>query len=175
MSYLNTVDEMLRPYKPVLANDFDKYRNHVCRVYLHCLLLDTNKANATKYAIAAVFHDLGLWTDKTFDYVAPSMAAAANYLSNHHKLQWVEEINGMIYWHHKTTPYAVAFSTTIETFRKADWVDVTLGLTAFGINEQKIRNFSHKLPLLGFHFFLFKKAFQYFLRHPLYPLPMFKW
>jgi len=175
MNYIHpSIDKLLLPYKSLLASDFCKYRNHVCRVYLHCLLLDKNEANAEKYAIAAVFHDIGLWTAKTFDYLAPSMDEAVDYLDVHDKTEWVEEISQMICWHHKVTHYSGPFFTTIETFRKADWIDVTVGLMAFGVDRRTIRQYRKPFPLLGFHFFLLKRAAQYFRTHPLHPLPMFK-
>jgi hypothetical protein len=34
-----------------------------------------------KIAIAGVFHDLGIWTNKTFDYIAPSVVLAREYLA----------------------------------------------------------------------------------------------
>jgi len=168
------IDKILLPYKSLLANDFDKYRNHVGRVYLHCLLLDSDEANAEKYAIAAVFHDIGLWTAQTFDYLAPSIAVSEDYLHHHNRQEWMDEISQMIYWHHKMTRYKGPVLTTAETFRKADWMDVTLGLMAFGISRQTLKQYRDQLPLLGFHLFLFKRAAKYFLKHPFHPLPMFK-
>ena len=61
------IDELLGPYKSIIGEDYNKYRNHVLRVYLNCLLLDTNKDNEGKYAIAAVYHDIGIWTKQTID------------------------------------------------------------------------------------------------------------
>ena len=34
-----------------------------------------------KIAVAAVIHDLGIWTNKTFDYIAPSAALAREHLA----------------------------------------------------------------------------------------------
>ncbi|MFC5410200.1 hypothetical protein ACFPMF_12820 [Larkinella bovis] len=76
-----TIDVLLQPFKPVMGADYDRYRNHVCRVFLNCWLLDRDDANLEKYAIAAVFHDIGIWTDRTIDYLAPSIAQASQYLT----------------------------------------------------------------------------------------------
>lgn len=39
------------------------------------------KINAEKYAIAAVFHDIGIWTNHTLDYLDPSAGQAKAYLT----------------------------------------------------------------------------------------------
>jgi hypothetical protein len=41
------------------------------------VLHDQDRVDLEKIAVAAVFHDLGIWTNKTFDYIAPSVALAA--------------------------------------------------------------------------------------------------
>lgn len=167
-------DEMLQPFKAVMANDYDKYRNHVCRVYLNCLLLDNDKNNERKYAIAAVFHDIGIWTNNTIDYLNPSIEQAMLYLTHIHKEDWKKEIELMIYWHHKTAAYKGEHETIVENFRKADWIDVSLGLLSFGAGRKSIKNNRKLLPNSGFHLFLLKKISKNFLRHPFNPLPMFK-
>ena len=81
MAYSNKVIEsLLQNFKPVFGEDFTRYRNHIYRVFLNCLLIDKEKANEDKYAIAAVFHDIGIWTNNTIDYLNPSVAQARNYL-----------------------------------------------------------------------------------------------
>ena len=32
------------------------------------------RSDIEKIAVAAAFHDLGIWTNKTFDYIPPSIA-----------------------------------------------------------------------------------------------------
>ncbi len=59
-----------------MGADYDKYKNHVYRVFLNCLLIDSEKNNEEKYAIASVFHDVGIWTNHTFDYLDPSIEQA---------------------------------------------------------------------------------------------------
>ena len=44
-------------------------------------ILAGNGANSdSKIAVAAVFHDIGIWSNKTFDYLEPSVALAREYL-----------------------------------------------------------------------------------------------
>src|SRR5436190_11292272 len=106
MGYTNQViDELLQPFKSVIGEDLEKYRNHVLRVYQNCLLLDSNKDNDFKYAIAAVYHDIGIWTKQTIDYLQPSIEQAKIFLTQTGNEEWVEEISLMIYWHHKLSRY----------------------------------------------------------------------
>jgi hypothetical protein len=175
MAYSNQfIDNLLELYKPVIGVDTDRYKNHVYRVFLNCLLMDADQNNEEKYAIAAVFHDIGIWTNHTIDYLDPSIVQARNYLTKAGKQEWFSEIKSMINLHHKTSRYHGEYGKTIETFRKADWIDVSLGLLTFGYNKQIIKENQRLYPNLGFHLFLAKEISKNFLRHPLNPLPMFR-
>lgn len=175
MGHLNqTVEQLLQRFASVLGGDFGKYRNHVCRVFENCLLMDGESANREKYAIAAVFHDIGIWTDSTFDYLEPSIEQVKIYLAETGQQDWADEISQMIYWHHKLSSYKGEHQNTVETFRKADWMDVSLGLLTFGFDKQKIRRTRGKFPNAGFHFFLIKQSVKNFFKHPLNPIPVFK-
>jgi HD superfamily phosphodiesterase len=91
MEYSNKIiDELMSKFKLVIDADYEKYRNHVYRVFLFSILLDSDKSNEEKYAIAAVFHDIGIWTDGTIDYLNPSIAQANNYLRETGKEEWIE-------------------------------------------------------------------------------------
>lgn len=46
------IEDLMKKFMPVVGNDFDPYRNHVYRVFANCLLIDSKKINAEKYAIA---------------------------------------------------------------------------------------------------------------------------
>ena len=170
----DTIERLLDRFKPELAEDFEKYKNHVYRVFLNCLLIDTDKSNEEKYATAAVFHDIGIWTHDTIDYLEPSIEDANNYLIEPGRADWIEETRLMIYWHHKTKKYRGGYEKTVECFRRADWIDVSLGLFTYGFDSRAIKQNRKMLPNKGFHWFLVKRIFKNFLRHPLKPLPMFK-
>ena len=169
-----TVDELMLPFKGVIGGDYEKYRNHVCRVVGNCLLLDKNPANLRKYAIAGVFHDIGIWTNHTIDYLAPSIVVARNYLVQENLQEIAKEIELMIYWHHKPTSYKGIFRDTVNNFRKADWMDVSLGALAFGADRSLAEAYRKQFRNCGFHLFLLRKIFKNLLRHPFNPLPMFK-
>lgn len=175
MSYTNrTIDTLLTDFKPILGKDYLLYRNHVYRIFLNCLLIDKEKDNEEKYAIAAVFHDIGIWTNHTFNYINPSIEHAGIYLQQKNQQHWAEEITLMINWHHKLSKYKDVHHQTVNSFRKADWIDVSMGLLNFGNKRKIIRQQMKAFPTVGFHRFLLKSAGRYFLKHPLNPLPMFK-
>ncbi|RFS17454.1 HD domain-containing protein [Emticicia sp. C21] len=168
------IEELLQKFQSAIGSDYDKYRNHVYRVFLNCLLLDTIKDNEDKYAIAAVFHDIGIWTNHTFDYLAPSIEQVKIYLTETNRQDCIEEIKLMIDNHHKISSYKAQYSQTVETFRQADWIDVSFGILTFGADKQSTQLNKQQFPTLGFHRFLIKATAKNFFKHPLNPLPMFK-
>ncbi len=168
------IDQILSEYRSSLKEDFDKYRNHVYRVYKLCLLLDTNLEHRDRYAVAAVFHDLGIWVNNTFDYLEPSIMLANQWLVRENKANWSDEISLMIDMHHKVTRYSGSFETTVEVFRRADWVDLSFGMLSFGIAHAQLQLLMQVFPTRGFHRFLVRKTCRNFIRHPFKPLPMFR-
>ena len=168
-----TIDIILADYKHVLKKDYDIYRNHVLRIYNYAVLFDDNINNHEKYAIAAAFHDIGIWTH-SFDYLEPSIQQASEYLKKSNKVNWTEEISLLIDNHHKRSPYKGKFEKTVEVFRKADWIDVTMGFKRFGLKKTAYTAVQKLFSNKGFHWFLIKKSARYFIKHPLNPLPMFK-
>lgn len=170
----DTIETLLERFRPELNEDYDKYKNHVYRVFNNCLLIDPGNENEEKYAVASVFHDIGIWTDHTIDYLDPSMKEATLYLAEQEKHQWMDEIALMIDFHHKRSAYTGKYQQTVECFRKADWIDVSLGWITFGVDKQKIRAIREQWPNLGFHFFLVRKIYSNLFKKPFNPLPMFK-
>lgn len=174
MDYPNAIiEDLMHGFEPTIGTDFEKYRNHVYRVFLNCILQDDNPENAGKYAIAAVFHDIGIWTDHTIDYLSPSIVQLRKYLAATGKDDLGDEIACMIYWHHKISRYHGKFEHVTEVFRRADWADVTFGVVGFGLDSRALSHFRKMLPNKGFHVFLVKKLLLNFLKKPLKPLPMF--
>lgn len=168
------IEKVLEENRKFLKEDHDKYKNHVYRVHHLCLKIDKQTENTDKYAIASVFHDLGIWTHQTFDYLEPSINQAIAFLDKIGKTEWKAEIACMIDMHHKRSRYSGGNEKTVETFRRADWIDVTKGLINFKLDRKEIRGLQEKFPILGFHGFLVKQSLKNFLKHPLNPLPMFK-
>ena len=175
MEYSNKIIEDIMPkFKSAIGADYDKYKNHVYRVFLNCLLIDCEKNNEEKYAIAAVFHDIGIWTNHTFDYLYFSIEQAKIYLTEINKKDWIDEISLMIYWHHKMTRYQGMHEGIVENFRKADLIDVSLALLTFKFDKKKINENRRNFPNAGFHVFLIKETLKNLFKHPLNPLPIFR-
>lgn len=169
-----TIDFILTEHKEYLGRDFNKYRNHVYRVFALCLELDKSPDNEEKYAIASAFHDLGIWTNRTFDYLRPSITIAREYLSKVDKSNWDAEISIMIDMHHKKSKYTSSYQKTVETFRRADWIDVTRGRMSFGVEKSKYQRITEAFPYVGFHSFLLIQTVKHFFVSPANPLPMLK-
>jgi len=94
---LPRLDELLAPYRARSGADYDAYRNHCRRMLNFCLALRPASAEEReKMMIAACFHDLGVWTDDTLDYLPPSVRLAHEYLAAHGPAAWSDEIAQMI-------------------------------------------------------------------------------
>jgi hypothetical protein len=128
-----------------------------------------------KFAVAAHFHDLGIWTDATFDYLAPSIARALCHLERNGRGEWSAEIAQMIAQHHKVTAYLANDGHLVESFRRADWIDVSLGVRRFGVDRSLILEVRSAFPNAGFHRRLVQLGARRLRSHPFNPLPMFKW
>ena len=165
------IDDVLNEHATVLRNDFLGYRNHVYRIVNLCVAI-VGRSELEKIAVAAVFHDLGIWTNGTFDYIAPSIALAHHYLVARAPEGWTAEIEGMIADHHKITPSTTATHSLIEPFRRADWIDVTRGLRRFGLPRPFVARLFATWPSAGFHWRLLTLTAARFRSHPLTPLPM---
>lgn len=83
------------------------------------------------------------------------------------------EVAALIREHHKMGVYRGPFATTVETFRRADYVDVSLGILRFGLPWSFVREVQAAHPDAGFHWRLATLTAAQFLRSPLRPLPMF--
>ncbi|MDF2446836.1 MAG: metal dependent phosphohydrolase [Moraxellaceae bacterium] len=171
------LDELFSPWVDALGKDYPGYRNHVERLLGICELLagDAWKGmDPMAFRVAAVYHDIGIWSDRTFDYLAPSSTRAEAYLRQHGHEALVPVVDAMIQQHHKLRPAGSAHDP-VEIFRRADWVDVTLGLLHFTISRADYRALLRRHPDAGFHWNLVKLTGRRALTNPLSPLPMFRW
>jgi hypothetical protein len=176
LTTLPTVEEVLDDHAPELGHDLTAYRNHVYRVLNLCLaMVGDCRVEVEKIAVAAVFHDLGIWTNHTFDYIAPSVALAREHLAARGMADWIPEIEAMIVDHHKVTASHADPQSLVESFRRADWIDVTRGLRRFGLPRTFIAAVDAAWPNAGFHRRLVELTIDRFWKHPLTPLPMVKW
>ena len=168
------VDQLLQEHSVQLGKDFTAYRNHVYRVVNLCLNLIDDDKHLEKIAIAASFHDIGIWTDNTFDYLQPSCRVAHEQLSSHGRTEWSPEISEMILQHHKISRYRGDHELLVEGLRRADWVDVTKGVLTFRLPRETINAIISRWPSAGFHRRLLQLELMRIKTHPLNPLPMLR-
>lgn len=175
LTSIATLDELLNTRLADLGDDFVGYRNHCYRVVNFCnALVPAEGSQLEKLAIAAAFHDLGIWTDRTFDYLKPSMRLACAHLAQVDKSDWSPEISGMIREHHKISRYQQKAEWLIEPFRCADWIDVSHGLRSFGLRRRQVREIFSVWPDAGFHRRLAQLSIKRLCTHPWNPLPMLR-
>ena len=173
LTRVRTIDDVLNDHATALRDDVVGYRNHVYRIVNLCVAM-VGQGELEKIAVAAVFHDLGIWTNGTFDYIAPSIALARDYLVAHARADWTAEIEKMIADHHKITRSTSDPDSLVDAFRRADWIDVTGGLRRFGIPRPFVARLYGTWPDAGFHWRLVTLTLDRFRSHPLTPLPMVK-
>ncbi len=171
-----SLDRVLEAHAAELGDDFTAYRNHAYRVANLCVALSPCDASTLeKVALAAAFHDLGIWTAHTFDYLAPSIDLARAHLGCAGHEDWQAGISGMIREHHKVRGYHGEGAELIEPFRRADWIDVSLGVLTLGLPRERLREVFARWPNAGFHKRLVQLTLRQARAHPLRPLPVLKW
>lgn len=173
---IENIDTILAPWKELIGQDYQGYRNHVIRMVTFCLLLEPcSEEDQQKIEIAACFHDIGIWTKQTLDYLAPSVIPARKYLKAHDLADWIPEITEMILEHHKLRKVKNGNSRLVELFRKGDLVDFSTGKIKFGLDKRLVSGVKNEFPNAGFHSMLVKRSAKWFVKHPLNPVPMMKW
>lgn len=169
------LDELLDAYSVAIGGDLQGYRGHCYRVLNFCAALAPDSGRSVeKIAIASAFHDMGIWTHRTFDYLEPSVDLAASYLAQSGDEDWIQEVALMIHEHHRVRRAPCPTGSLVEAFRRADWIDVSGGLLTFGLARQMIRQAYAIWPSAGFHRKLIQLSLDRFTAHPLSPFPMLK-
>lgn len=172
---LPVVDSVLECHAGQIAADLPAYRNHVYRVVnLVDAIVPLGPADQPAVVAAAVFHDIGLWTAATWDYLPPSIAAAAQWLQDNGLAGLAPRVHAMIENHHKLSPCPPGTDPRVEHFRRADWCDVSGGLRAGGIPRHRYREIRCLFPSHGFHARLLGLGLRHAWRSPLRPLPMLR-
>jgi hypothetical protein len=170
------LEDILAPWRERIGADFEGYRNHVSRMLNFCFVLhECSEQERRKLIIAGAFHDIGIWSGGTVDYLPPSIDQAKRYLAEHGLSDWGPEVERIIDLHHKVRPCADGISPLIEIFRKADLADFSLGLVKGGVPGATVRAAKAAYPNAGFHRRLMQLAGGWFAKHPLRPPPFMKW
>ncbi len=172
-----TIDRLFEGWREGLGRDLTAYRNHVYRVFnlATWLVADPDVEAVETLAVAAAFHDIGIWLDDTLDYLEPSVERAARHLESAGRPEWTDRVGEIIRWHHKVRPWRGPGAELVEPFRRADWIDVSLFTLPTRVPRDALRGLLHAFPRAGFHARLVVLGIAWSRRHPLRPLPMFRW
>ena len=178
-STLPLVEEILSPWRVRIGVDYEGYKNHVYRM-LHCCfaLASCSEQDRNRLMIAACYHDIGLWSALTVDYLPPSIREATSYLKANQLSHWEEEVTLLIDLHHKIHVINGEIAEKyplLEVFRRADLADFSLGMILGGVPADFMKRLKRQFPNAGFHKMLVKEAAGWFARHPLSPTPFMKW
>ena len=87
------------------------YRNHVQRVLAFYRLLQPNALVEESVKAAALFHDLGIWTARSWDYLDASANLASDYLSKTGREPEIPLVRALILNHHRMTGSAAEITT----------------------------------------------------------------
>ena len=176
LTALPTLDALLDAHAAQLGDDAVGYRHHAYRVAnFYWQLFPGNAEMLEKLSIAVAFHDLGIWTAQTFDYLPPSRALARDHLHAIGRSEGLTDVDAMIDHHHRIRRMPAATHASVETFRRADWIDVSNGVARFGLPRDVVREVRTVFPDACFHRRLLQLTLQRLRRHPLSPLPMMRW
>lgn len=179
------VERVFLPWRLPLRERCDAYKGHVYRVLnFTSALIHGQETRLSSYgprhdveeriAVAACFHDVAFVFDGNPDYLSPSREQAETWLQDHGRSEWIDVIGLMIENHHKLSPYRGPHEVLVEAFRRADLVDLSLGVVRAGLPLNYVATVKRRFPNAGFHRLLFKTLAPYMLRHPLHPLPMMR-
>lgn len=176
LTALPTLDALLDAHAAQLGNDAVGYRHHAYRVAnFYWQLFPGNAEMLEKLSIAVAFHDLGIWAAQTFDYLPPSRVLARDHLHAIGRPEWQADVDAMIDHHHRIRRMPAATHASVETFRRADWIDISNGVVRFGLPRDVVREVRTTFPDAGFHRRLLQLTLRRLRRHPLSPLPMMRW
>ena len=156
------IEELFAPYREIIGDDYDGYRNHVYRTVTYAMhFLEQDQEAEAAVETAMVYHDIGLWTDRELAYLEPSEAAVVADNETHGWGLEAELLRGIIHWHHKVFPYRGPHEPIIEACRKADWIDATMGWMRKGMSRANVAAVEEAFPNCGFHKTLMRLAKDY--------------
>ena len=169
------IDDVLAAWREALGDDGAGYVGHVYRMFNFARALVADPSRDDTLAVAAAFHDLGIWSDGTFDYLEPSAERASAYLAERRPDLDAPEVARLILLHHKLTRCPPDAGPLAEAFRRADLIDLSLGAVRFGLPREYVEEARAAFPNAGFHRGLLRVGAGWAARHPSRPLPMVKW
>lgn len=173
---ISLLEEILGQWKEQIGSDYQGYRNHVYRMLHFCFYLSKpTEEERKKLIISAAFHDIGIWSAGTIDYLSPSVEVAMQYLNDQELGAWCKEVALIIDMHHKIRHFKDPRYPLVELFRKGDLVDFSLGAIKHSVPKRYIEEIKQAFPNAGFHKRLLQLTWSRLKSHPLSPAPMMKW
>lgn len=86
-----------------------------------------------------------------------------------------DTVAGMIREHHKVRRFKGGDAGFIESFRRADWIDVSLGVLSFGLPRERLRKILAHWANCGFYKRVAQLMFKRWRTQPLSPVPVLTW
>jgi hypothetical protein len=169
-------EALLEGWRARLGPAHHAYANHAHRVFHLARRLGALDASLDEpLAITAAFHDVGIWLDDTFEYLAPSAARAAAHVQTVGHPEWAAMVTAAIEAHHKVTPWNGPNAAFVNAFRRADWLDVAMFALPTVLPRPFLRDLVRVFPRAGFHGRIVRIGLAWARRHPTRPLPMLRW
>ncbi|MGI5397043.1 hypothetical protein [Streptomyces sp. CA-251251] len=136
------VDVILQQHRIALGADFHTYRHHVYRGLNYQLALLGWDRPSTTTQLAWAVHDLGMWKAGTFDYLGSSAGLARRHAPAKGRVDLPLALTMM------ATPHRVRSvpDREVETFRRADLVDVLHGLPLTASGRVPVRVYACRHP-----------------------------
>ena len=153
------LDAHLEAFRSDLGDDYDKYRNHCLRVLnfaKYHLGADASESDLDLIGIGLAYHDIALWSDNKLNYLKPSADQLKKHLVDGDSLSPadVETAVQIVMQHHKITHWNGPNQRLVNSVRKADWADATMGLVRFGLPNDLLLQSYDEIPEAGFHLML---------------------
>jgi hypothetical protein len=168
-------DDLFAAYPTQFGAAQCAYRGHVHRdIGLVGLQIDLDMEDAALLGVAAFFHDAGIWLDRTFDYLSPSIGRALDHLGSVNPSDDAV-VRATIMEHHRLRR-ARSSHPMVEAFRRADLTDLSGGLVPSpGVSFRDYQDLAKRYRSCRFRWQLTAIFLRWVVRHPLRPLPMVKW
>lgn len=147
------VETAIAPFEAALGSDLEPYKRHLYRLlsYAMHMLGEEGQAHRSVIEKALVYHDIGIWTDDTLAYLEPSAARLEKDLGASLSAEELQLARDIIIFHHKVTAFEGPHADVVNAVRKADWIDVSMGVVSHGVSRDNIAKVNVALPKRGFH------------------------
>jgi len=151
ITHNEVIEKHLSEYRDLIGSDYSGYKNHIYRVLTYSMhFLNNDEKFLEVIGSALVYHDIGIWTDKTLAYLEPSAELARRNCPTYTEEELTLQEN-IIVNHHKMWPFVGENEAIVEAVRKADWIDASMGFFTKGMPRKHIKAVKEALPAAGFY------------------------